>query len=187
VLPALLAAVLLAKSVLQFVLRAVLHALLPAAAAVQRLPLSVSHAPKEGSMISGKGKVSLLAAVVVLLTAAGGAQAARVRYHYTILDDRGTTIVQPVTQGSPGERLTWRMRWEPYNCPPPRATCMVTFRHPCTGKTIILPLGLPADTPRMEYRNNRVIYNYGSDTVEVHFLTDGSADVIYNSGLLRAP
>jgi hypothetical protein len=39
----------------------------------------------------------------------------------------------------------------------------------------------------MEYRTRRVIYNYGSDTVEVHFLPDGSVDVIYNSGLFRAP
>jgi hypothetical protein len=41
--------------------------------------------------------------------------------------------------------------------------------------------------PRMEHRTDRVIYNYGSDTVEVHFQSDGSADVIYNSGVRRVP
>jgi hypothetical protein len=62
---------------------------------------------------------------------------------------------------------------------------MVTFRHPCTGLTVVAPLALPDSTPRMEYRTNRVIYNYGSYTVEVHFLPDGRVDVIYNSGLFR--
>ncbi|HMF14717.1 MAG TPA: hypothetical protein VKE94_20515, partial [Gemmataceae bacterium] len=95
-------------------------------------------------------------------------------------------ILRPIN-GSPGERLTWTLRWEPYNCPPPRATRMVTFRHPCTGRNIVLPLHLPLDTPVMEYRANRTIYNYGTDTVEVHFLRDGTADVIYTSGLVRAP
>jgi hypothetical protein len=129
----------------------------------------------------------IAAAVGVSLAAAECAHAGRVRYHYTIVDDRGATILRPVANGAPGERLTWTFRWEPYQCPPPRATCMVTFRHPCTGRSLVLPLALPPDVPRMEYRNNRVIYNYGSDTVEVSFATDGSADVVYNSGLLRSP
>jgi hypothetical protein len=129
----------------------------------------------------------LAIAILLGLTAAGSAQAARLRYHYRALDERGTTIVRPVNGGAPGERLTWSLRWELYNCPPPRATCMVTFTHPCTHRPLTLPLGLPPDVPRMEYRSDRVIYDYGSDTVEVHFLTDGSADVIYNSGVRRAP
>jgi hypothetical protein len=128
-----------------------------------------------------------VAAVIIVLAAAGSAQAARLRYHYIAMDERGTTIVQPIAQGSPGERLTWSLRWEPYNCPPPRATCMVTFTQPYTGRPLVLPLGLPPDVPRMEYRTNRVVYDYGSDTVEVHFLTNGSADVIYTSGFRRAP
>ena len=49
------------------------------------------------------------------------------------------------------------------------------------------PLALPPDIPRMEYRTNRTIYNYGTDTVEVRFLADGAADVIYTSGAFRAP
>jgi hypothetical protein len=62
----------------------------------------------------------------------------------------------------------------------------VTFGHPCTGQTVVVPLALPDSTPQMEYRPNRVIYNYGSYTVEVHFLANGLVDVIYNSGLFRA-
>ena len=45
---------------------------------------------------------------------------------------------------------------------------------------------LPRDTPVMEYRTNRTIYDYGTYSVEIHFLADGTADVIYNSGLKRA-
>jgi len=50
-----------------------------------------------------------------------------------------------------------------------------------------VPLTLPEGTPRIEHRRNRIVYNYGSDVVEVHFLSDGSADVIYDSGLFRRP
>src|SRR5262245_59660288 len=137
-------------------------------------------------MLVGMSRVRLAAAALVVLAAAGVAEAARVRYHYGVLDERGTTILRPIN-GSPGERLNWTLRWEPYNCPPPRATRMVTFRHPCTGRNIVLPLHLPLDTPVMEYRANRTIYNYGTDTVEDHFLPDGTADVIYTSGAIRAP
>jgi hypothetical protein len=138
-------------------------------------------------MSAGKGHVHLGVAVLVALAAAESVHAARLRYHYSAVDERGTTMLRPINQGSPGERLTWSLRWEPYNCPPPRATRMVTFRHPCTDKPLVLPLHLPVDPPRMEYRTNAVIYNYGTDTIQVHFLADGTADVIYTSGLLRAP
>jgi hypothetical protein len=77
--------------------------------------------------------------------------------------------------------------WQPYNCDPPRATHLVSFRHPGTGLIVTVPLALPPDTPHMEYGRSRVIYNYGSDTVEVSFLAGGSVHVIYDSGLLRAP
>jgi hypothetical protein len=39
----------------------------------------------------------------------------------------------------------------------------------------------------MEYVGHRVIFNYGSDTVQVQFWSDGSVDVVYTTGLLRAP
>src|SRR5262249_57780960 len=85
-----------------------------------------AHLVAEGRMLVGKNRVRLAAAAVVLLAAAGSAQAARVRYHYGVLDERGTTILRPIN-GSPGGRLNWTLRWEPYNLPPPRAPPTGTF------------------------------------------------------------
>jgi len=57
-----------------------------------------------------------------------------------------------------------------------------------TGQPLTLPLHLPIDsTPRMEYRTDRVVYDYGTGSVQVLFLPDGSAYVVYEDGLLRAP
>ena len=61
---------------------------------------------------------------------------------------------------------------------------MVTFRHP-NGRYVTVPIRMPAGTPRLEHRPDRIIYNFGDYTVEARFLPDGSVDVIYNSGLLR--
>ena len=118
----------------------------------------------------------------LLLAAAQPAHAARVRYHFTAESGCGGCLRPPEA----GQRLSLT-GWQAYTCPPPRATHLVSFRHPCTGQTVTVPLALAASTPRMEYTRDRVIYNYGSDTVEVRFLPDGSADVIYDSGFLRAP
>lgn len=115
------------------------------------------------------------------------AQAAVARFHYVPADASGKMIV-PATSayGGAGERLSWfgSVRQA---CPqPPRATRMVTFRHPCTGRAVIVPLALPDGTPVIEHRGPMtVVYNYGSYTVEVDFLRDGSVDVVYNSGFLR--
>jgi hypothetical protein len=121
------------------------------------------------------------AAAGLLLAAAQPAAAARVRYLFTA--EPGGNCLKPAAAG---ERLTLA-GWRPYSCPPPRATQVVCFRHPCTGQNVNVPLALPASTPRREYTRERVIFNYGSDTVEVRFLPDGSAEVIYDSGLLRSP
>jgi hypothetical protein len=48
-----------------------------------------------------------------------------------------------------------------------------------------VPLALPDGTPVIEHVGQRIVYNYGSYTVEVRFLPDGGVDVVYNSGLLR--
>ncbi|HKI32239.1 MAG TPA: hypothetical protein VKA46_10250 [Gemmataceae bacterium] len=130
------------------------------------------------------GSCVVVAAVVVgaCLATAQPADAARLRYHFAPDPGGNGCLKTP----SAGERLTLT-GWEPYNCPPPRATQLVSFRHPCTGQTVTVPLALPLSTPRMEYTRERVIYNYGSDTVELRFQKDGSADVMYDSGLLRAP
>jgi hypothetical protein len=51
---------------------------------------------------------------------------------------------------------------------------------------VVVPLALPCGTPVIEHVWRRTVYNYGSYTVEVRFLPDGSVDVMYDSGLLRA-
>jgi hypothetical protein len=125
--------------------------------------------------------VTTAGVALLLLVPASTASAARVRYHYVTCAGSSTVQLR-----LPGERLTWLGAWEPYPCPPPRPTHTILFRHPCTGQHLNIPLSLPDDSPRLEYRPMRVIYNYGSYTVEVHFLPDGNVDVIYNSGLFRA-
>jgi hypothetical protein len=117
----------------------------------------------------------------------GSARAAQIWYHYTPAGASGTATSQsPV---GPGGALATRVAWfglyrEPYNVPV-RPTRMVTFRHPYTGRQVSVPLALPEGTPRIEHRGNRIIFNYGSYTVEARFLPDGSVDAIYNSGPFR--
>jgi hypothetical protein len=131
--------------------------------------------------------VVLTGVAVLLACTVGPAQAGRVRYRY-VPSGPDACFHLDDSHGAPGQRLTWRGSWEPYNCPPERPTTQAAFRHPFTGQQIAVPLHLPYfSTPRMEYRPNRVVYDYGTGSVEVHFLPDGSADVIYNDGLWRAP
>jgi hypothetical protein len=95
--------------------------------------------------------------------------------------------MKPGADGGAGELVTWfGMVSESYP-DQPKPTHLVTLRHYYTGREITIPLTLPDSTPRIEHRYARIIYNYGSDTVEVHSLPDGTVDVIYNSGLLRCP
>ncbi|MBY0527514.1 MAG: hypothetical protein K2R98_29225 [Gemmataceae bacterium] len=121
-------------------------------------------------------------AVVALLLCGNVASAAIVRYHY-VPAGPGPMTLAPGPTGAPGELINIRGR-QPYNCPP-RPTCLVTFKHCFTGALVVVPLALPEGTPQMMHRGNRTIYNYGSYTVTVQFLEDGSVDVIYNSGLFR--
>src|SRR2546428_313905 len=107
------------------------------------------------------------ASVAAGLLLTGQANAARLRYHYV---PAGPADKSSAAQAGSGER--WRFGWEATDCPAPRATQFVTFHHPCTGRCITLPLGLPEGTPQMEYRTNRVIYDYSGYTVEVHFQSD---------------
>jgi hypothetical protein len=62
---------------------------------------------------------------------------------------------------------------------------MVTFWHPYSRQYVKVPLSFPLGTPRIEYRYDTVIFNYGSYTVEAHFLRDGSVETVYNNGFLR--
>jgi hypothetical protein len=107
------------------------------------------------------------------------------RFHYVPVDACGNATLQPSGLGGVGEKVQWLGFVRKPSNNQPRPTHLVTFRHPYTGRLITVPLALPEGTPRMEYRSNRVVYNYGSYTVEAHFHSDGSVDVIYNSGLLR--
>lgn len=130
---------------------------------------------------------SLLTAALLLGTAGPGA-AGQVRFRYVPVDARGNTTLAPPAPGAgPGERVRWfgAVR-QPYDRQP-RPTHLVTFRHPFTNRDVTVPLSFPEGTPRLEYRPDRVIYNYGSYTVEAQFFPDGAVDVVYDGGLLRPP
>jgi hypothetical protein len=130
----------------------------------------------------------ILAIAATLYTSIPG-QAAQLRYHYVPVDAAGNTRLAPVVQsgggGSPGERVRFLGLIREPATTQPRPTHLVTFRHSFTGHNITVPLTLRPDTPRMAVNRESVTYNYGSETVEVQFLKDGSVDVVYSSGLLR--
>lgn len=119
-----------------------------------------------------------LLAVAVVMVAGGTTPAAVVRFHFVPIN--GSCAVQ---LAAPAEKITICGR-EPYTCPTP-PTCTITFCHPYSGAQLAIPLALPDSIPQMMHRRDRVIYNYGSFTVTVLFLADGSVDVLYNSGLFR--
>ena len=119
--------------------------------------------------------LGLVLAFLLGLIAASEAEAGVRRYHF-VPDSPYSVSLKPVPVAVYG-----------VPAPPPRPTCQITYKHIYTGRLVTVPLQLPDDTPRIEHRFNRVIYNYGSDTVSVIFLPDGSVDVVYNSGFLRAP
>jgi hypothetical protein len=115
------------------------------------------------------------------------AAASQVRFHFVPVDACGTMSFKPSgPSAGVGERVRWfgTVREPCYQ--QPRPTHIVTFWHPYTGRTVKLPITFPEGTPRVEHARDRIIFNYGSYTVEAHFYADGSADVVYNSGFLRA-
>lgn len=125
-------------------------------------------------------------AVLASLLVAGSAPAGWVRYHYVPVDARGTARLQPIGAGA-GERMRWLGAVREPAGDPPRATHVVTYRHPHSGQNIAVPIAFPDGTPQIERVRQRLIYNYGSDTIELRFQADGSVDLIYSSGLFRAP
>jgi hypothetical protein len=126
---------------------------------------------------------SKLTAVALVMVAGETASAAIARFHFVPVNGTGAVQLVPAPSGAPADKVSVLGR-SPYCCPP-TPTCVVPFCHPYTNATLNIPLALPDSTPQMMHRRDRVIYNYGSYTVTVHFLPDGSVDVIYNSGLLR--
>ncbi len=132
--------------------------------------------------------LSALAAVFLCLSLGGTASAALVRFHYVPIDGCGNTAFRPAGPcGAPGELVRWLGAVREPSIDQPRPTHVVTFWHPYTGRRIAVPLAFPEGTPRLEHRPAQIVYNYGSYAVEVHFLPDGSVDVVYNAGFLRLP
>src|SRR5262249_46044820 len=129
-------------------------------------------------------KCASVAVVVAVLGAGGVANAEQLRFHYVPVDPSGNTTLQP-NGGGARERLRPLGTGRAPDNSQPRPTHLVTFRHPWTARNITVPMTFPEGTPVIEYRATRVIYNYGSYTVEAQFNADGSVDVVYDSGFLR--
>jgi hypothetical protein len=130
-----------------------------------------------------RGWLAVLAVSLALTGLTAPAQAARVRLHY------GPAALWPSAPHGPGpspEDVRWFGPLKPPHSEVPHPNQLVSFCHPCTGGTVVVPLALPCGTPVIEHLYHRTVYNYGSYSVEVRFLPDGSVDVIYDSGLLRA-
>lgn len=139
-------------------------------------------------MTGRKHVLVLLTGAALWALTAGWASAARLVVHYAPVDGTGVAVPRPSGPcGGVGEVRSAFGRVTACITGPPRPTHWAVFRHPCTGRAVVVPLRLPESTPRMEYRRDRAVYNYGSDTVEVVFLADGGVDVVYNGGLLRVP
>src|SRR5436190_21861602 len=107
------------------------------------------------------------ALLLVLGTAPSWAAAEQVRYHFVPADACGKMQQVPAgPDGTIGELkrvLGARALPYPYAVHPNQ---LVTFRHPFTGRNVTVPLRMPAGTPRMEHRSDRIIYNFGDYTVE---------------------
>jgi len=125
-----------------------------------------------------------LVAVLVLVTA-GTADAERARFHFAPTGPGEALQLVPAGDSTAGEGAGSFGKARGSVCEPPQPTCRVTFKHLCTGQEVTVPLALPEGTPIIEHVRQRIVYNYGSYTVEVRFLPDGGVDVVYNSGLLR--
>jgi hypothetical protein len=128
--------------------------------------------------------ISVVAALAVAL-GFGNARAEVVRFHYAPADACGNSVLVPGPNGAPGERAAW-FGGVPQPYPRQLApTHMATFLNPRTGRNINVPITFPLGTPRVEHRTYLILYNYTGYQIQVRFLTDGSVDVIYNSGALR--
>ena len=123
--------------------------------------------------------------VTGLCLSAGMAEGAAIRFHYVPgqADSCGTTAMKPACDGESTRWLgTVREHYNGHLQP----TYIVTFHHPYTGRNASVPLALPEGTPVIMHGPDRITFNYGSYAVRVRFLADGSVDVIYDSGFLRA-
>jgi hypothetical protein len=128
----------------------------------------------------------LFLVAVLFLLSKGRAEAAVVRFHYVPADPQTHTTMKPGCNGA-GETSRWLgpVR-EPYNCAL-RPTQVLTFHHPYSGQNVSVPIAMPLGTPRILHARDRITFDYGSYAIRVLFLPDGSVDVVYDSGFLRAP
>jgi hypothetical protein len=125
-------------------------------------------------------------ACLLLALEAGTSAGAEVRFHYVPADAAGNSRLEPAAPGpGAGERIRWFGLVREVYAGQPRPTHLVTFRHPYSGRPIAVPISFPDGAPRIEHVGPRLIYDYGSYTITVRFLTDGSVDLIYSNGLLR--
>jgi hypothetical protein len=116
---------------------------------------------------------------------ASSAQAAWARLHYVESGTSGTLAYQP--EGSASRATTSYMGLNVAPAPAvPRPTHIVTFRHAYTGRMVSVPIAFPFGTPRLAYRTDSVVYDYGTYSITVRFIEDGSVDVVYRSGLFRS-
>jgi hypothetical protein len=113
----------------------------------------------------------------------GTAEAAVVHFRYVPADSCANTTLKP-SHGI-GESSRWFGTVSGNG--PLRPTHVVNFRHPYTSQKVSVPLALPEGTPTIMHGLDRITFNYGSYAVRVRFFADGSVDVAYDSGFLRAP
>jgi hypothetical protein len=136
-------------------------------------------------MTTSRRGLNLLAAAALLLVPAGRAAADRLVIHYGAQELCSTAALKPGETGCGGPSCQCYSVFKSRCCHAPRPNQLLTFCHPCTGKPVTVPLALPLGTPRVEHVYRRIVFNYGSYTVAVRFLPDGSVEVIYYSGPLR--
>ncbi len=130
--------------------------------------------------------IELVLSGCLLLSMVAGASAEVVRFHYTPRDLCGSTSLKVSGNGAQGEWRAWSFGvvTRPYYCKM-RPTHLVTFRHPCSGRNVSVPIAFPGGTPAIYHRTNAIVYSFSTYTIRAEFLPDGSVDVIYNSGIFR--
>ncbi len=125
-------------------------------------------------------------AVALGLVTTLSAHADVVRFRYRPVDSCGRMALVKSASGVTGQWRPWALgiRTANYYCEP-KATHVVTFSHPCSGRSVQVPIRLPSGTPRIAYQSSAVVYSYGTYTIRVEFVQSGAVDVVYNSGAFR--
>jgi hypothetical protein len=126
-----------------------------------------------------------LGLVIGLGCCASAGQAAWLRLHYGDSGAGGALVYQPEGSASRTTTSYFGLNVAPVPAAP-RPTHIVTFRHAYTARMVSVPIAFPIGTPRLEYRTDSMVYDYGTYSITVRFVQDGSVDVVYQSGLFRA-